>query len=137
MNRVVSTALLLLVAGCSNDVPDPEADALYKEFERDRVIVATCPPPEGYATTRPERVYRFRGDLVIEEYSRRNRIRKIEAATPENICDKLQSKKVESGEGQQAPTLTKEGQQAPMLANLTLGTVLEWFGQIWKTISRR
>lgn len=125
--KYVLTLSLLLLAGCSAQKRDPEKEALFKEFERDKVLVVTCSPPEGVATAAPQVVYRFRGDLVVASYWE---ITRIEAATPENVCSKLRSKPEPVAE-------TQKDQKSPSLSDLTIGTVWDWVVQIWKSISRR
>jgi hypothetical protein len=78
----------LLLAGCSK-AKDPEQVELEKKFEREAVLVRTCPPDPSVESGPSLKVYRFKQELWFND---RGVLRRVDAK-PENVCDILQEPK--------------------------------------------
>jgi hypothetical protein len=84
---IILVAAFMLV-GCKNE-KDPEQVELERRFEREAVLVRTCPADPRLAsgpTAVATRVYRFEEELWFED---RSVLRRVDA-TPEDVCAILQ-----------------------------------------------
>jgi hypothetical protein len=82
-------AMVLGLASCNEKPKDPQQVEFEKKFEREAVLVKTCPGDPRYAsgpTAVAQRVYRFEKELWYQDVTG---YRKVEA-TPEAVCDALQ-----------------------------------------------
>jgi hypothetical protein len=82
-------AVVLGLSGCEKQPKDPQQVEFEKKFEREAVLVKTCPGDPRLAsgpTASAQRVYRFEKELWYQDV---NRYRKVEA-TPEAVCSVLE-----------------------------------------------
>jgi hypothetical protein len=89
MLRLLAISLVLLgLSGCKEQPKDPQQVAFEKKFEREAVLVKTCPPDPRFAsgpTAAAQRVYRFEKELWYQDV---DGYRKVDA-TPETVCKVL------------------------------------------------
>jgi hypothetical protein len=93
--RIV-TALALVafaLAGCGERKPkDPAQAEFEKKFEREAVIVMTCPGDARWAsgpTAATQRVFRYEKELWVEAVTNSGASHQRVEATPETVCSVL------------------------------------------------
>lgn len=85
--------IAVALAGCGERKPkDPAQAEFEKKFEREAVIVMTCPGDARWAsgpTSNTQRVYRYEKELWVQAItSSGSNYRRVEA-TPETVCNAL------------------------------------------------
>jgi hypothetical protein len=89
MIRVVTILIIAFgLAGCDRKPTDPQQIEFEKKFQRDAVLVKTCPGDPRRAsgpTAITQRVYRFENELWYDDADRYRRVE----ATPETVCNLL------------------------------------------------
>ena len=87
MLRMLAPVLIavIVLSGCKEKERDPQQVEFEKKFEREAVLVRTCPGDPRFASgpiAAAIRVYRFQKELWYQDVDGFRRV----DATPENVC---------------------------------------------------
>lgn len=82
---ILMLTVSVILSGCKEQERDPQQVEFEKKFEREAVLVRTCPGDPRFASGRTAvavRVYRFQKELWYQDIDGYRRV----DATPENVC---------------------------------------------------